>query len=150
MAIIQVPKPPKSAWNPDRPVSTLLKSQVEHLYEAEKKLPHKYKSQIYINAIKTEGEAADYIQKVTEAIHRAHEDAAAKRTGAKPIRAQGTKTKATKKVARPARILSIAANADERRPAKGAAKTKAAKSKTKTKPPSTKLKSAAARAGRRK
>ena len=145
MAIIQVPKPPKSAWNPDRPVSTLLKSQMEHLYEAEKKLPHKYKSQIYINAIKTEGEAADYIQKVTEAIHLAHEDAAAKRTGAKPTKPHGTK-----KAARPARILSIAARADEGRPAKGATKTKAAKSKSKTKSPSTKLKSATAKAGRRK
>ena len=82
MAIIEVPKPPKSAWNPNRPVSTLLKSQVEHLFEAERRLPHKYKTQIYINAIKTEGEAADYIQKVTVAIHRAHADAAAMRSSA--------------------------------------------------------------------
>ncbi len=114
MAIIQVPKPPKSAWDPNRPVSSLLKSQMEHLYEAEKKLPHKYKSQIYINAIKTEGAAAAYIQKVTEAIHRAHEDASAKRDKAPPKRRKA---------------IAIAAVADKPATAKRATKTKAKKSK---------------------
>ncbi len=79
MALIHVPRPPKNAGDSDRPLSSLLKSQMEHLFEAEKRLPHRYRSQIYINAIKTEGEAAEYIRKVTEAIHRAHEDAAAQR-----------------------------------------------------------------------
>jgi hypothetical protein len=79
MGLIPVPRPPKEAGNPDRPVSSLLKSQVEHLHEAERRLPYRYHSEIYINAIETEGEAAEYIRKVTEAIHRAHDDAAAKR-----------------------------------------------------------------------
>ncbi len=79
MALIHVPRPPKEVANPNRPVSSLLKSQVEHLHEAERKLPYRYHSDIYINAIKTEREAAAYIRKVTEAIHRAHEDTAAKR-----------------------------------------------------------------------
>ena len=140
MAIIQVPKPPKSAWDPDRPLSTLVKSQVEHLYEAERKLPHKYKSQIYINAIQTEGEAARYIQKVTEAIQKAHQDAAAGRVKAAPKRRS---------------TIAIAAVADEPRSAKGATKTKTAKSKATKKAQSTKRKSAAktksgAKAGRKK
>ena len=79
MALIPVPRPPKDAGNPNRPVSSLLKSQVEHLHEAERRLPNRYHSDIYINAIKTEGEAAEYIRKVTEAIHHAHKDAAAQR-----------------------------------------------------------------------
>jgi hypothetical protein len=79
MALIHVPRPPKNAGDSERSLSSLLKSQMEHLFEAEKRLPHRYRSQIYINAIKTEGEAAEYIRKVTEAIHRAHEDAAALR-----------------------------------------------------------------------
>jgi hypothetical protein len=33
----------------------------------------------HFNAIKTEGEAADYVRQVTEAIHAAHQAAAAKR-----------------------------------------------------------------------
>ena len=48
------------------------------------KLPIGRQTDIYINAIKTEGEAADYIRGVTEAIHAAHEAAQASR--AKPAR----------------------------------------------------------------
>ena len=72
MVLIPVPKPPKSAMNPDRPVSKLLKNQIEHLQRAEFRLPLKEQTNIYINAIKTEGEAADYIRRVTQAIHGAH------------------------------------------------------------------------------
>src|SRR4051812_47063188 len=75
MALIRVPKPPKSAYDPDRPMSSLLKSQIEHLREAEGKLPLRYRSEWYIKAIRTEGEAATYIRDVTEAIHVAHADA---------------------------------------------------------------------------
>jgi hypothetical protein len=79
MTVIKVPKPPRSAYDPNRPVSSLLKMQVEHLYEAEKRLPSRYRSEVYVNAIRTEGEAASYIQAVTEAIHQAHADAERRR-----------------------------------------------------------------------
>jgi hypothetical protein len=80
MTLIHVPRPdPKSSRDPNRPVNALLKTQIEHLYHAEKRLPSRYRSEIYVNAIKTEGEAADYIRAVTEAIHAAHADAAAQR-----------------------------------------------------------------------
>jgi hypothetical protein len=75
MAVIKVPRPPQSAYDPNRPVSALLKMQMEHLHEAERRLPSRYRSEIYINAVKTEGEAANYIRAVTEAIHDAHADA---------------------------------------------------------------------------
>jgi hypothetical protein len=42
-------------------------------------LPLRYRSSIYTHAIRTEGEAAEYIREVTEAIHKAHADAAVKR-----------------------------------------------------------------------
>jgi hypothetical protein len=83
MTLIPVPRPPKSAFDPGRPVSALLKSQIEYLRAAESRLPLRYRSEIYVNAIKTEGEAASYIRAVTEAIHDAHEDAAARR--ARPV-----------------------------------------------------------------
>jgi hypothetical protein len=80
MALIHVPKPDvKSAMNPDRPVNALLKAQVQHLHSAERNLPPRHRTDIYINAIKTEGEAADYIRQVTEAIHEAHQAAAERR-----------------------------------------------------------------------
>lgn len=97
MTLIHVPRPPESAYDPDRPMSSLLKSQVEHLREAESKLPLKYRSEIYVRAIQTEGEAARYIRDVTEAIHAAHEDAKRARLAPKPKRG-----------------LEIAAVADER------------------------------------
>ena len=75
MALIDVPRAPMSAYDPERPMSSLLKSQVEHLREAESKLPLRYRSELYVKAIKTEGEAARYIREVTEAIHKAHKAA---------------------------------------------------------------------------
>lgn len=116
MALIQVPKPPKSAYNPDRPISSLLKSQVDHLREAESKLPLKYRSEVYAKAVRTEGEAARYIREVTEAIHLAHEDAERARHAPKRKR-----------------VIEIAAVADERaerRRATKATRKRAAKTKT--------------------
>lgn len=103
MALIHVPKP-RNAYNPDRPVGSLLKAQVEHLREAESKLPLRYRHEIdtYIKAIKTEGEAAAYIRKVTEAIHDAHAQAELARRSAKRKRAPERK-----------RVIEIAAVADE-------------------------------------
>ena len=75
---IIVPRP-KGVRDPDRAVSSLLLAQVKHLREAEKGLPPKYHSGIFSHAIQTEGEAARYISAVTEAIHAAHDDAAAER-----------------------------------------------------------------------
>src|ERR1700759_2549960 len=83
MALIHVPKPPESAYNPDRPISSLLKTQIEHLREAESKLPLCYRSEIYVKAIETEGEAAQYIRDVTESIQEAHSDARKKRRAPK-------------------------------------------------------------------
>jgi hypothetical protein len=100
MTVIKVPRPPKSAFNPNRPVNTLLKTQIDFLHKAERRLPTRYHSEIYVNAIKTEGEASTYIREVTEAIHQAHADAAIP-SRVRPIR----KRKG---------VIEIAAVADER------------------------------------
>jgi hypothetical protein len=97
MALIRVPKPPKSAYDPNRPVSSLLRSQIDHLREAESKLPLRYRSELYVKAVRTEGEAAEYIREVTEAIHEAHEEAQRRRRAPKRKR-----------------VIEIAAVADER------------------------------------
>ena len=89
MAVIHVPRPPQRSMDPDRPVNLLLKNQAEHLQHAERRLPLKYRSKIYVKAIKTEGEAARYIREVTEAIHAAHADAAAQRARRVPKRKSG-------------------------------------------------------------
>jgi hypothetical protein len=95
---IPIPQP-KSIRNPDRPASSLLLAQVQHLHEAEGSLPPQYHCHVFIKAIRTEGEAANYIREVTEAIHAAHHDAAAQRQRRGPGRKH---------------VMEIAAPADER------------------------------------
>ena len=99
MALLPLPKPSKNAWNPDRPMSSLLKWQIEHLQAAELRLPARYQTDIYVNALRSEGDAANYIQMVTERIRQAHADAEAARLT--PIR-RGRKP-----------VIEIAAVADE-------------------------------------
>ncbi len=119
MVLIHVPRP-KDAFNPDRPVGSLLKTQVEHLREAESKLPLCYRRKIdtYIKAIKTEGEAAAYIRTVTEAIHAAHADAERARTSTR-----------RKPAARRAQVIEIAAAAERKRGQKAGRKAATKKSK---------------------
>jgi len=102
MALIHVPRP-KDAYNPDRPMGSLLRAQIEHLREAESKLPLRYRLEIetYVKAVRTEGEAARYIRAVTDAIHQAHEEAQSARVPKKRAR-EGK------------RVIEIAAVADER------------------------------------
>jgi hypothetical protein len=88
MTLIPVPKP-KGVHNPNRPVNALLQAQIHHLRHAERNLPLRYRTEIYANAIRTEGEAAVYIREVTEAIHRAHDDVAKERDKAASKRKSG-------------------------------------------------------------
>jgi hypothetical protein len=97
--------------NPNRPVSSLLIAQMSHLQHAERRLPLRYRSQIYVHAIRTEGEAAAYIREVTEAIHKAHNDASVQRA---------------KRTLKPTPGIAIAAAADQR-PRQDAAATKGKK-----------------------
>jgi hypothetical protein len=100
MELIPVPKPSKKAMNPDRTANALLMAQVSHLQHAERRLPLKYRSEIYTHAIRSEGEAAEYIRHVTEAIHRAHDDAQKRRDKRKrglTIAAAAQRTKKKKK-----------------------------------------------------
>ena len=70
MTMIRVPKP-AAAPNRKRPLSDLLKKQVEHFHHAEKKqIPYDKRTGIVPQAIRTEGEAAEYIRMVTEKLHQ--------------------------------------------------------------------------------
>jgi hypothetical protein len=134
MAVVRVPKPPASAFNLERPVSSLLKTQIVHLQEAEFRLPVKDQTNIYINRIKTEGEAADYIRKVTEQLHP---EAASKVV---PLRKTGKRQTA----------FAIAASAAPRRKTKKKTATNSS-SKAKSKPKSkSKSKSATGSKSRKK
>jgi len=61
MTTIHIPRiDPQSAMDRNRPVNALLKSQILHLHEAERRLPVRHHTDIYINAIKTEGKRGIY------------------------------------------------------------------------------------------
>jgi len=96
MTVIRIPKTPRSAYNHSRPVSSLLRTQMLHLREAEKMFPLEYRSNIYINAIKTEAEAAEYIRHVTSTIRQLHEAAAPRMARVSTIAAAADRKRAPK------------------------------------------------------
>jgi hypothetical protein len=81
--IIAVPKPSRSAYNPNRPLrsNALVAAQVKHFAEADKNLPPEFQTGVDPATVTTEGEAAAYIRKVTEAIHKSGGTAKVKSAG---------------------------------------------------------------------
>jgi len=71
MAVIRVPRTPKSAFNKNRPASKLLKSQVEHLEWAVRPASERKPYQLAKSksSIRTEGEAAARIEELTRLLH---------------------------------------------------------------------------------
>jgi hypothetical protein len=69
MAIIRVPKTPKRAFNKNRPASTLLRSQIEHLEWAVRPASERKPRQLPRRQVKTEGEAAARIEQLTRLLH---------------------------------------------------------------------------------
>jgi hypothetical protein len=69
---IEVPEfDEKAAYNHDRPISSLIRTQLVHLHTAENLwLPEKDRTDININHLLTERQASDYIGKVTALLHR--------------------------------------------------------------------------------
>ena len=61
--VIRIPKPRRNAFNKHRPISTLLRMQVKHFHEIEKQLLLAELTDIEL--IKTEGQAAEYVAKMT-------------------------------------------------------------------------------------
>src|SRR5690348_2952320 len=67
--VISVPKPQPNAYNPDRPVSDLVRNQIFHLSVAERHLAKRHRSGIDIHSIKTEQQASEYIHHLTKKLH---------------------------------------------------------------------------------
>jgi hypothetical protein len=85
----------KDAYNPDRPISSLIRTQLLHLHHAENLVvPQNKQTNININTLHTERQAGEYIERVTALLHKYGKKAAKK---ARPKK-QPTKT-AVKKAA---------------------------------------------------
>jgi len=76
--VIRVPRPNRGkSYQPHRPVAknTLLLNQVKHFKELEKGLAAQHQTGIAPEEILTEGQAADYIKRMTLKMHELHRKA---------------------------------------------------------------------------
>jgi hypothetical protein len=69
--VIVVPKPAPGSYDPNRPLSknTLLLHQVRHFQEVEQRLPEEEQTGHAPESITTEGQAAEYLRKMTAKLH---------------------------------------------------------------------------------
>jgi len=70
--VIRVPRPARSSYQPHRPLSknTLLQNQVKHFRELERRLPPGHQTGLDFDSITTEGQAAEYIRRMTTRLHQ--------------------------------------------------------------------------------
>ena len=68
MDVINVPAPPKEAFNKHRRISDPIKAQVTHLKHVEEKMPADLKAAMPQHAIVTENDAAIYIAAMTRVL----------------------------------------------------------------------------------
>jgi hypothetical protein len=76
--LIRVPKPNRSkSYQPHRPIerNVLLLNQIKHFKELEEGLAPKHKTGIAHEEIRTEGQAAEYIKRMTLKMHELHRKA---------------------------------------------------------------------------
>jgi hypothetical protein len=66
--VVEIPaiEASEGAYNPKRPISSLLLHQLRHLHAVEQQMPEKDQTGINITTLHTEVEASDYIRKVTK------------------------------------------------------------------------------------
>ena len=67
--VVSVPKPHPSAYNPDRPISDLVRNQILHLSVAERSLEKRHQSSVDVHSIKTERQDSEYIHHLTRKLH---------------------------------------------------------------------------------
>lgn len=68
MAVIRIPKTPKSAYNPKRPAGTLLQSQLKHLEWAVRPAGQRTAKAFRVKPAYTEGEAAARIAALNQTL----------------------------------------------------------------------------------
>jgi hypothetical protein len=66
---IRIRRAPESAYNPSRPISDLLKSQIEHLLETGRRYRGISDLRVEAAAIRTEGDAAAFVARMTRRLH---------------------------------------------------------------------------------
>jgi hypothetical protein len=67
--IVKVPRPHVPRYEPDRPITDLVRNQLLHLSLAQRCLPKHHRAPTDVYSIKTEAEAAEYIRHITAKLH---------------------------------------------------------------------------------
>jgi predicted transposase YdaD len=93
----------KEAYDHDRPISSLIRTQLLHLHTAENLVvPAKNRTNININHLLTERQASEYIQQVTARLHKYGKAKAGGRSEARKTQTpKPAKTSARKATSRP-------------------------------------------------
>jgi hypothetical protein len=134
--LIRVAAPPKTAFNQDRPISDLIRSQVEHLKHVEERLSRKQRRTIPKGEVKTEAEAAGYIAAMTAVLQSGVWAGQVEEIGPKvesirkPLKKAAKKS--GKKEATSSRMLALAASANKKTSATQIKKTASRTKKTAT------------------
>lgn len=67
--VVAVARPHKPRFEPDRPITNLVRNQLLHISLAQRGLPRHHRAPVDVYSIKTEGEASEYIRHVTAKLH---------------------------------------------------------------------------------
>jgi hypothetical protein len=120
MEPIHVPRPPAEAFNKNRPVSDLIRAQVNHFKHVERKLTAEQRQVIPQQGVTTENEAAQYIAAMTAALRG--QPAAAPPAGATAVPGIRLVAPVVSTAPVPAEGFAIAASADPAEPSRAPAK----------------------------
>lgn len=133
MDAIRVPAPPKQAFNMQRPMSDLIKSQIKHLKHVEYRLPQELRDTLPKHHLVTENDAAIYIAAMTGLLLNRP---AAPKVVKMPVRKARTPVSTSS-----TRTLSLAASAEKKTASKSSrARKKKTASKKRATPASAKRK----------
>ena len=97
----------QEAYNPERCISSLIRTQLLHLHQAEYiVVPPEFRTNVNINNLHTEREAGEHIERLTGLLHRFGEKS---QSGSKTKKRSVRKKKSTKAAKKKARAVKKAA-----------------------------------------
>ena len=67
--VVKVPRPHAPRYEPDRPITDLVRNQLLHLSVAQRCLPKHHHSPTDVYSVTTEAEASEYIRHITAKLH---------------------------------------------------------------------------------
>jgi hypothetical protein len=101
--VVKVQRPHAKRFEPDRPITDLVRNQLMHLSLAQRHLDKKHHHPVDVYSIKTDAEAAEFIRHVTARLHARKGKATNPTPKAKLPKVKPRESKPAKKSSRPKR-----------------------------------------------